>query len=394
MKPSSVASAKPQPALPSTRSRRSAWVEIDRRRLRKNWEIINAQKAPALRVLAVVKDNAYGHGAGEVAQAALAAGAWGLGVTTLDEAAELRALGVQAPILLLGERTPDELPVCLELRLTLSVGEMRVIRRLARLARHRGQEGLVHLKVDTGMSRYGVRWEEAVESVRTAAAIPGIKLEGVMSHFAMSDEADKTFALQQLARFESVLSQLAALGVRVPVCHVCNSGGFLDLPQAWFQMVRLGILPLGVYPSSVCRRLAGLEPVMSVKARIVSVRDMKPGDHYGYGMRYQATVPRRIAIVPVGYGDGFPRLRNEGCVLVHGRRAPIIGGVAMDALAVDVTEIPETQLFDDVVLMGQDGAEEITANEIAGWKKSVCYDVLSGWRSRLPRFYTEGLAPG
>mgnify|MGYP001340643323 CR=1 FL=1 len=390
MKSSSVHNPKPQSALPSAPWRRSAWVEIDRARLRKNFEIINAQKPPALRLLAVVKDNAYGHGAGEVAQAALAAGAWGLGVTTLDEAVELRTLGIPAPILLLGERTPDELPVCLDLRLTLSVGEMRVLQSLARLARHQGQEVSVHLKVDTGMSRYGVRWEEAVEAVQTALAIPGIKLEGIMSHFAMSDEADKTFALQQLARFEDVLSQLAAAGVRVPVRHFCNPGGFLDLPQAWFDMVRIGILPLGVYPSQVCRRLPGLEPVMSVKARIVSVRDLQPGDHYGYGMRYQAKTLRRIAVVPVGYGDGFPRLRNEGCVLVHGRRAPIIGGVAMDALAVDVTEIPETQLFDDVVLMGQDGAEEITANEIAGWKKSVCYDVLSGWRSRLPRVYVEG----
>ncbi|MBN2506628.1 MAG: alanine racemase [Verrucomicrobia bacterium] len=393
MNPSTAHPPEHPPDLPLSVWRRSAWVEIDCAQLRRNFEIIHAQKPPALRLLAVVKDNAYGHGAAEVARAALASGAWGLGVTTLDEAVELRTLGIEAPILLLGERTPDELPACLAHRLRLSVGEMRVLRRLARLARHTDREVPVHLKIDTGMSRYGVRWDEAADAVKTAAAIRGIRLEGLMSHFAMSDEADKSFALEQLARFEQVLGKLADSGGPPLVRHFCNTGGFLDLPQAWFDMVRLGILPLGVYPSKTCRRLPGLKPVMSVKARIVSVRDLQPGDHYGYGLRYRATSPRRIAVVPVGYGDGFPRLRNEGCVLVHRRRAPLIGSVAMDAMAVDVTDIPEAQLFDDVVLMGQDGAEEITANEIAAWKHSVCYDVLSGWRSRLPRVCVQKQVP-
>ncbi len=367
--------------------RRSAWVEIDRQRLRRNFQIINQHKPPGLQLLSVVKDNAYGHGAGEVARIALESGAVGLGVTTMDEAVELRQLGIQDPILMLGERCPDELPACLDYRLTVSVGEMRVAQRLDRLARHRGERVGVHFKVDTGMSRYGVRWTDAAAAAQELATMPGLELKGIMSHFAMSDEADKTFARLQLERFQEVLDAVEARGLKVPVRHLCNTGGFLDLPPAWFDMVRIGILPLGVYPSKVCRRLPGLLPVMSVKARVVSLRQLNPGDTYGYGLRYKAETRRQIAVLPVGYGDGFPRLRNEGFVLVHGRRAPIIGGVAMDAIGVDVTEIPEIQLGDDVVLMGEDGEERILANDIAGWKRSVAYDALAGWRHRLPRIY-------
>jgi alanine racemase len=206
-----------------------------------------------------------------------------------------------------------------------------------------------------------------------------------MSHFAMSDEADKSFALEQLSRFEEVLEGLRARNLRVPCRHLCNSGGFLDLPQAHFDLVRLGILPLGVYPSQVCRRLPGLEPVLAVKALIVVLRELRPGDCYGYGMRYRAAEPRRVAVLPLGYGDGYPRLRNAGWVLIRGRRAPIIGGVAMDALGVDVTEIPGVAPGDEAVLLGRQGAEEISAHDVARWQGSVSYDVLAGWRSRLPR---------
>ena len=169
--------------------------------------------------------------------------------------------------------------------------------------------------------------------------------------------------------------------------HLCNSGGFLDLPQACFDMVRVGILALGVYPSTVCRRIPGIEPVMTVKARLAAIQKLQTGDAVGYGMRYIAPSPRRLAVLPVGYGDGFPRVRNQGCVLVHGRRAPIIGGVAMDAAMVVITEIPEVQLWDEAVLMGRQGTEEITVHEVAKLKNSVSYDMLTAWRARLPRIY-------
>jgi alanine racemase len=312
-----------------------------------------------------------------------------LGVNTVQEGIALRNAGLTTPILVLGERHPDELPFCIQHGLTVSVGDLEIARQLDLLAQEARCCVPVHVKVDTGMSRFGFRWDTAADSVQEIRRLPGLVLEGVMSHFAMSDEADKTFALQQLSRFEQVLAALKERNVRPHYRHHCNTGGFLDLPQAHFDLVRIGILPLGVSPSQVCRRIPGLEPVMSVRARLVTVRTLQPGDTYGYGMRYRAESPRRIGVLPVGYGDGYPRLRNEGWVLVRGKRAPILGGVAMDAIGVDLTDIPEAQLGDEAVLMGRQGAEEISAHDIARWGRTVSYDVLAGWRSRLPRIPVE-----
>ena len=182
-----------------------------------------------------------------------------------------------------------------------------------------------------------------------------------------------------------VLAGLTARGIPLPLQHLCNSGGFLDLPSAHRDMVRIGLLMHGIYPSEVCRRIPGIEPVMSVKARIAGLQIVNPGESVGYGMRYTATTRRRIAVLPIGYGDGFPRVRNEGAALIHGRRAPLVGGVAMDAIMVDVTDIPEAAMWDEAVLMGRQGDAEITVREVARLKNSVTYDVLTGWRLRLRR---------
>jgi alanine racemase len=171
--------------------------------------------------------------------------------------------------------------------------------------------------------------------------------------------------------------------------HACNTGGYLDIPQAHFDMVRTGILPLGVYPSKICRRIAGLLPIMSVKTRIAAIKEIEPGDTVGYGMRYRAESPRKIAVLPLGYGDGFPRVRNTGYVLVHGKRAPIIGGNAMDAMMVDITETPETKLWDEAVIIGKQGDEEISVHDLAAWGGTVSYDIMTRWNVRMPRVYIE-----
>jgi alanine racemase len=372
----------PRAALP-----RPAWIEIDLRRYRRNYELINHDKPGKLQILAVVKDEAYGHGALPLAQAALESGAAFLGLSTLEEAMALRERGIRAPILLLGDRHASEFPWCLEHDLTCCVSEVHSVTELGRLAARVGKRIPVHLKINTGMNRYGARWDEAGPLLERIGSTKSLLLEGVMSHFAQSDELDKTFARLQLARFQEVLRIMSDRGVAVRFRHLCNSGGFLDLPEAHFEMIRLGILTLGVYPSSVCRRLPGIEPVMTVKARIAAIQHLRSGDSVGYGMRYTAAEPRRVGVLPLGYGDGFPRVRNEGCVLVHGRRAPIVGGIAMDAFMVDLTDIPEAELWDEAVLMGRQGNEEITVHEIAKLKRSVSYDVLTAWRARLPRIY-------
>ena len=216
--------------------------------------------------------------------------------------------------------------------------------------------------------------------------------DGMFSHFSMSDELDKSFAHEQLGRFRAACASVEQAGLVVGCRHLCNSGGFLDLPEAHFDMVRIGLLPLGVFPSQVCRRIEGIEPVGTLKTRLAVVRDIRKGDNVGYGLRYHAPGDRRLGVLPLGYGDGYPRVRNEGHVLVHGKRAPIIGANAMDSTMVDLTDIPEAAAWDEVVLMGRQGDCEITAHDLAAWKGTVSYEVLTAWRSRLPRIHLDTAA--
>jgi alanine racemase len=373
---------------------RPAWVEIDLGRLRRNLQLIRRDLPRSVRLLAVVKDEAYGHGSIDVVRVAQEEGAWGFGLSTLEEAMTLREAGIVAPLLLLGERQEAELPWCVEHDLTVCVNEPHTVRQLARVSAAVGKPAPVHVKVNTGMSRYGVRWDEALPLLELVLSEKSLVLEGVMSHFAQSDETDKTFANLQISRFDEVLTALERRGVPVQLKHLCNSGGFLDLPHAHRDMVRVGILMYGIFPSSVCRRIPGIEPVMSVKARIAAIQTVKPGEVVGYGMRYTASSTRRIAVLPVGYGDGFPRVRNQGGAIIRGRRAPLVGGIAMDALMVDITDIPEAQMWDEAVIMGRQGDEEITAHDMAKLKNSVSYEVLTSWRLRLRRKCVNREAPG
>ncbi|MCU0785221.1 MAG: alanine racemase [Verrucomicrobia bacterium] len=369
---------------------RPAWAEIDLGKLRRNVQLIRRDLPARVRLLAVVKDEAYGHGALDVARVAVEEGAWGFGLSTLEEAMALRDAGITAPLLLLGERQEAELSWCVAHNLTVCVNEEHTVRALAKIASGFGKQVSVHLKVHTGMSRYGVRWDQALPLIELICSEKSLQLEGVMTHFSQSDETDKSFANLQFARFNEVLQDLAARGVSVKLRHTCNSGGFLDLPHAHLDMVRVGILMYGVFPSSVCRRIPGIKPVMSVKARIAAIQHLKAGEVVGYGMRYTAPGERRIAVLPIGYGDGFPRVRNQGGALIRGQRAPLIGGIAMDALMVDITDIPEAQMWDEAVLMGCQGDEQITVHDLAKLKNSVSYDVLTNWRLRLRRKSVNG----
>jgi alanine racemase len=375
--------------LPPDQARppRPAWIELDLAVWRRNFQIIQQELPAGLRMLSVVKDEAYGHGLLPAARVAVESGVRFFAVSTVDEAMKLRAGGLRNRILLLGDRPEAELPWCVAHDLTCCVSEPGVVARLAALASRAGKRVPVHLKINTGMNRYGVRWDEAGPLGVKILAAKTLTLEGVLSHFAQSDETDKSFAQQQLSRFHEALRSLEARGVTVGIRHLCNSGGFLDLPEAHFDVVRPGILPLGVFPSAVCRRIPGVAPVMSVKARVAAIQRLEAGDSVGYGMRYTAGEPRRIAVLPLGYGDGYPRVRNQGWALIHGRRAPVVGGVSMDALTVDITDIPETKLWDVAVLMGRQGDQEITVHDIARIKNSASYDVLCSWRGRLPRIY-------
>ena len=368
---------------------RSAWVEVDLTALAHNCRLLRSELPAGVRLLYVVKDNAYGLGAVPAAQTALAHGVDDLAVFTLGEAEELRVAGIRAPILLLGERLPGELMPVLELGLEPCVGRMEIAEMLSQMGRERGRPVPLQLKINTGMNRFGFPWRTRADWSARLAVLPGIEVTGVLSHFAQSDELEKGFARTQLARFEQCLAALREAGLTPRHVHHCNSGGFLDLPEAHFNVVRVGLLAQGVYPSSVCRRIPGLRPVLSVKARLVALQNLEPDDTVGYGMRWRAERPSRIGLLSLGYGDGYPRVRNEGCVLVQGLRVPIVGGITMDALMVDLTEVPDAKVGDEAVLMGRQGDAEITAHDIAALKRSVSYDVLTSWRSRLPRHYVS-----
>ena len=376
-------------ALGDPRPPRPAWVEVDLGAMAHNLRQVRADLPASVRLMQVVKDEAYGMGAVEVARVALRHGVEAFATYTVGEALRLRTRGIQAPILLLGERTPEEFPWVVDHDLMTCVGSLEVARGLDAFAGREGRRVTVHLKVNSGMNRFGFPWRSVEDWAPALRELRHLEVAGALTHFAQSDEAVKTFARQQLGRFQSTVTVLRRLGIAVPCLHACNSGGFLDLPEAHGDMVRVGILALGVYPSSVCRRLPSLEPVLTVKAQVTAIQAILPGDTVGYGMRFRAETPRRIAVLPIGYGDGFPRVRNEGGVLLHGRRAPLVGGTAMDAITVDVTDIPGVQVGDEAVLMGRQGDLEITAHDIAALKRSVSYDILAGWRSRLPRVYVR-----
>lgn len=371
---------------------RPTWVEINLAQLRRNLEIIRADMPPNLKWCSVVKDQAYGHGAAEIAKATVRAGSEYVAVATLDEALELRGAPINAPILIFGERPQTELESCIENDFTIFVNDATQAKQFDEMAKKKGKHVRIHVEIDTGLSRYGVRWTKALPFIEAISSFANLELAGIMTHFAMSDELDKTFAHEQLRRFEEVLQQLRERRLASspsPIFHACNTGGYLDISKAHFDMVRTGILPLGVYPSKVCRRIPGLSPIMSVKTRLAAIKQIEAGDTVGYGMRYRAESPRTIAVLPIGYGDGFPRVRNMGHVLVHDKRAPIIGGNAMDAMMIDITDIPQTQLWDEVVIMGKQGADEISVHDLAAWGGTVSYDIMTRWSVRMPRVYKE-----
>ena len=366
---------------------RSAWVQVDLDQLARNWEILRREVPASVSLMFVAKDNAYGLGAVEAARVALEGHADSLAVFTLGEAQELRDAGITAPILLLGERLADEVPHVLELDLEPCVGSIEMAEAFSRAGRTRGRPVPIHLKVNTGMNRFGFSWRNVDSWGPILKTLPALEFRGALSHFAQSDELDKGFARTQSQRFEGVLERLAALSIQPRWIHHCNSGGVLDLPDAHFNRVRVGLLAQGVYPSEVCRRLEGVLPVLSLRARLTAIQELEIGDTVGYGMRWRAERPSRIGVLSVGYGDGYPRLRNQGQALLHGRRVPIVGGVTMDALMIDLTDVPEAQLGDEAVLLGTQGTDCITVQELARLSGTVTYDVLAGFRGRLPRVY-------
>ncbi len=366
---------------------RPAWVEVDLDAITANYRQLRAALGE-VQLCAVVKADAYGAGAVMVARHLQDLGVDRMAVVSLDEALELRRAGIRTPLLNMGPIFPQQAAAVIEQDLEQMAFQPAVLEALAGAARRSGRPARIHLKVDTGMSRYGVPLAEAGALLEHLAAQPDLLCCGVMTHFPMSDGLDKSFARLQIAGFTALRRATEARGIRIPLWHMCNSGGVLDLPEAHLDMVRVGLMLHGYYPSREVRRPFDLHPAMQVKTRIAALRTIGRGDTVGYGRRWMAKQRERIAVLPIGYADGYDRkLRNIGDVLLAGRRAPIVGGLCMDACFIRVSEFPEVTEGMEVTIMGREGEEEISPHDIAARIESVSYEVMARWGRRLPRVY-------
>jgi alanine racemase len=364
-------------------------AEIDLDAVRANVRTLRAVSAPAA-LLAVVKADGYGHGAVPVARAALDAGAAALGVALVEEGIELRDAGIDAPVLVLSEPVPDAAAGVVAYGLTPVVYTLAGIDALAKAVADRGAHDRlgVHLKVDTGMHRVGCDVEAAVELATQVVDRPELELAGVCTHLAVADEPGNPYTPAQLARFENVLRDLRARGLPTGTVHAANTAGAIACPAARYDLVRVGIGCYGIAPSDELEGRVDLQPAMSVTARVSHVKRMPAGERISYGLRYETPAVTTIATVPIGYADGVPReLSNHGGVaLVRGRRRPIAGTVTMDQLMLDVDDL-QIEVGDEVVLIGRQGAEEITAAEWARACGTIAYTVVCGIGPRVPRVY-------
>jgi alanine racemase len=341
-------------------------------------------------ILAVVKADAYGHGAVAVARALAEAGVAMLGVALPEEGIELRRAGLRTPILLLGGLTPAQADAVLDHDLTAAVYRADQVQALQEAAGRRGLDAAVHLKIDTGMGRLGVPVDDVPGFAALLAAARRLRVAGVFSHLAVADDPADPFTGEQIARFREALGRLRERGLDPPHVHLANSAAVTDHPPAWLTLVRPGIVLYG-YPPSARVRPRDWRPVLALKTRIIYLKTVPEGTTLGYGRTYVAPGPRRIASLAIGYDDGLPRaLGNRGHVLVRGREAPIVGRVSMDLTTIDVTGVPDASLGDEVTLIGADGGARLGADRVAEWAGTIVWDVLCGIGARVPRLVRRG----
>lgn len=368
----------------------TSYALIDLDAVAHNVQALRQHIGPQVEMFAVVKANAYGHGAVQVARVALENGAQRLAVARTAEGVQLRRAGISAPILNMCYTVPAEAEAIVLAGLTATVASLEGAQALSQRAAALGRQATVHIKVDTGMGRYGLLPEEVLPFLEQASRLPYLHIEGIFTHFAVADSRDKSYTHQQLAIFKDVLRAAQEAGYRFRLRHAANSAATLDLPEAHLDAVRPGLALYGLYPSSEVTRGVPLRPAMSIRSHAARVRILPPGSSVSYGRTFIAARPTRVVLVPIGYGDGYHRLlSNRGSVLIRGQRAPIIGRVCMDQLMADATDIPDVQQDDEVVLLGEQGGEAIRAEEIAALAETINYEVVTALAARIPRLYVR-----
>lgn len=365
---------------------RPAHAEISLGAIVQNYDAIRAHVGMA-QVMPVVKANAYGHGLVEVARHLMNHGAPCFGVALLEEAVTLRQAGVSVPILVFGGVATRQIPQFIAHDLMMAASSIDKLRQIDEAAAAAKKKARVHLKIDTGMERIGVHWYSAQKLLEASLTFSHVEVAGIYSHFANSDSADLASAREQLSRFLEVLEFYAKRSLSPPLRHIANSGGVLQLPESHLDLVRPGIMLYGVYPSKEVRQTIALQPALSWKSQVVFFKVVQPGSTVSYGGTWTTDHQVRVVTVPVGYGDGYFRaLSNRGSVLIRGQRHPIIGRVCMDQFMVNL-EWGTAYNGDPVTLIGVDGSEAITAQDVADAAGTIPYEVLTNINSRVPRVY-------
>ena len=366
------------------------YAEISLEAIGHNIREVKKRLPEGVKLLGVVKANAYGHGAVPVASY-LENQVDYFATATIEEAVELRENGISAPILILGYVSPSQYGDLVEYDITQTIDSYAQALALEKEAARQNRKAKAHLAVDTGMTRIGFQvTEHDADEAAKIADLPHIELEGMFTHFSCADQEDKTYCSMQMEKYDKMTALLAERGVTIPLRHICNSAGIMEFDDHRFEMVRSGIITYGIYPSEeVKKERLDLIPALSWKSHVIHVKEVGPGIGVSYGATYVTEKPiTRIATVSAGYADGYPRaLSNQGCVLIHGKKAPIIGRICMDQMMVDVTDIPDVQVEDVVTLVGTDGDETITIEEIANPAARFDYEMLCDISSRVTRVY-------
>jgi len=369
------------------------YAAIDLDSIMQNFENMKKLMRRESKIIAVIKADGYGHGAAPIAHMMEHCDyIWGFAVATVEEAVSLRGQKIRKPILILGYTFAEDYETLVRADIRPVVFKMDMAKELSDAASRLKRTLTVHLAVDTGMMRIGFSDTlQSIDEIKEIAGLPGLKTEGLYTHFARADEADKSNALEQLRRFRKFENLLEKAGISIPIKHCSNSAGILELPQANLDMVRAGISIYGIYPSQeMSRDAVTLYPAMSLKSHIIYIKDVEAGIPISYGGTYTTTVKTRVATIPVGYGDGYPRsLSNKGWVIIHGKKAPVLGRVCMDQFMVDVTEIPEAKELDEVILMGKDGDEILNVDILSALSGRFPYEFVCDIGKRVPRIYYQ-----
>jgi alanine racemase len=366
------------------------WAEIDLDAIKQNIQTITHFIGEGVEVIGVLKANAYGHGAAPIAQAAVQAGISRLAVHRLSEGTALRHAGIKVPILIMGYTPPEGAFKILNACLTPSVITLEFAKALSIVSRSNNKTTSIHIKVDTGMSRYGLMPDEVLAFAKKLLQLPGLFLEGIFTHLATSELVDQSFAHEQLIIFEQVLKTLKSSGIEFPLIHAASSAAIVKFPEAYFNAVRLGIFLYGGKSSKDFELPFELRSALTLKSIVSRVRVLPPGSAISYNRTYILKEATRVALVPVGYGDGYPRnLSNRASVLIHGKRARIIGMICMDQFVVDISEIPEVKQDDEVVLIGKQGTDFIGVEELAELANTNSNEIMTSLSSRVARYYIQ-----